>query len=102
MFLPVTLWQAWEITKRRDIHEHEDDDEDNDNYELETGEIGSGVTYAEKSQCCNKEMENFNEVEPIPLILENENDLNIGESQDEKISLILDRMLKLEEEVIQE
>ena len=70
MFLPVTLWQAWEITKRRDILEHGDDEEDNDNYELETGEIGSRVTYSEKSKCCNKEMENCKEVEPIPLILE--------------------------------
>ena len=100
MFLPVTLWQAWEITKRRDIHEHEDEEEDNDNYKLETGEIGRRVTYTEKSQCCNKEMENCKEVEPIPLILENENDMNIGESQDEKISLILERISKLEEEVI--
>ena len=100
VFLPFTLWRAWEITKSRefgDTHEVRDGGEDVViDEQVETGRFEEGLFFEETGEHWIEEKEDIKAVksEPVTKYIK-----KIIELQNKQMSQILDRINKLEQEV---
>ena len=101
VFLPFTLWRAWEITKSRecgDILEVRDGGGNIVFDEVEeTARFGQGVTFGKTGGDLIEQKEDIKAVKPEPVTKDMK---KIVESQNEQISQILDRINKLQKEVM--
>ena len=101
VLLPFTLWRAWKISKSWEfgsIHEVRDGGDDIVIDQMEENErFGQGVNFGETGEELIERKEDIKAVKTEPVTKDM---TKIVESQNEQISQILDRIKKLQKEVM--